>query len=120
MLATNAAFGINGNLMWKPTDLTSIMTTLATTLNESSSATSSGTRTWSGRVDLTHELRENVNLLGGLGLALDKGSLGADKTISSKLGVEWQLKPNVAWTASYDGTWFRAHRQAIATTSSAL
>jgi len=48
-----------------------------------------------------------VNLLGGLGFALEKGSSGTDKTISSKLGIEWQLNPNVVWTASYDGRWFR-------------
>ena len=107
-LATNDAIGINGNLTWEPTDLTSVVMTLATALNESSSATSSGTKTWSGRVDVVHELRENVNLLGGLGLALDKGSSGTDKTINSMLGVEWQLNPNLAWTASYDGTWVRA------------
>ena len=107
-LDANDAIGINGNLTWNPTDLTSVVMTLATTLNESSSATSSGTKTWSGRVDVNHEMRENVNLLGGLGLALDKGSSGTDKTISSTLGVEWQLNPNLAWTASYDGTWLRA------------
>ena len=107
-LATNAAIGINGNLTWNPTDLTSVLLTLATNLNESSSATSSGTKTWSGRVDVSHALHENVNLLGGLGLAFDKGSGGTDKTIASNLGVEWQFSPNLAWTASYDGTWFRA------------
>lgn len=107
-LATNDAMGINGNLTWKPTDLTSVVMTLATSLNESSSATSSGTKTWSGRVDVTHELLENVGLLGGLGLALDKDSSGTDKTITTNLGVEWQLNPNLAWTAGYDGTWFRA------------
>ena len=107
-LSTNDAFGINGNLTWSPTDLTSLLLTLATTLNESSSATSSGTKTWSGRADLTHELRENVNLAGGLGLEVEEGAGGTAKTISSKLGLEWQLNPNLAWTASYDGTWFEA------------
>jgi hypothetical protein len=107
-LATNDVFGINGNLTWSPTDLTSLLLTLATTLNESSSATSSGTKTWSGRADLTHELRENVNLAGGLGLEVEEGTSGTAKTVSSKLGLEWQLNPNLAWTASYDGTWFEA------------
>lgn len=107
-LATNDVFGINGNLTWSPTDLTSLLLTLATTLNESSSATSSGTKTWSGRADLTHELRENVSLAGGLGLEVEEGAGGTAKTISSKLGLEWQLNPNLAWTASYDGTWFEA------------
>ena len=107
-LATNDVFGINGNLTWNPTDLTSLLLTLATTLNESSSAATSGTKTWTGRVDLTHDLRENVNLAAGLGLEVEEGSGGTAKTISTKLGLEWQLNPNLAWTASYDGTWFEA------------
>jgi hypothetical protein len=104
-LVTNDAIGINGNLTWRPTDITSVVITLATTLNESSSAASSGTKTRSGRVDVNHELRENVTLLGSFGLTLDKGQGGTDTTISSKLGVDWQLNPNLVWTASYDGTW---------------
>jgi hypothetical protein len=105
-LATNSAFGINGNLTWRPTDLTSVVLTLATDLNETSSATSSGSKVYSSRLDLTHTLRDNVNLLGGLGLVLEKTASGTDKTMTSKLGVEWQLNPDMAWTASYDGTWF--------------
>ena len=105
-LATNAALGINGNLTWKPTDLTSMVLTLATDLNETSSAASSGSRIYSSRVDVTHALRDNVNLLAGFGVSLDDDVAGVDKTITSKLGVEWQLNPDLAWTASYDGTWF--------------
>jgi hypothetical protein len=107
-LATNEAIGVNGNLTWSPTDLTSVVMTLTTTLNESSSATSSGTKTWSGRVDVRHELRENVNFLSGMGLEFEKVSSGIDTTISPNLGIEWQLNPNLAWTAGYDGTWFDA------------
>ena len=107
-LATNGVFGVNGNLTWGLTDLTSVLLSLATTLNESSSATSSGTKTWSGRIAVTHELRENVNLLSGLGVELEKGSGGTDTTITPSLGMEWQLNPNLAWTAGYDGTWFEA------------
>lgn len=107
-LATNEAVGVNGNLTWSPSDLTSVMMTLETALNESSSATSSGTKTWSGRIDVGHELRANVRLLGGLGLEFEKVSGGIDTTINSSFSVEWQLNPNLAWTAGYDGTWFEA------------
>ena len=48
--------------------------------------------------------------LGGLGLELEQVSGGTDKTLTSSLGVEWQLNPNLAWTAGYDGTWFRVGR----------
>ena len=107
-LATNDAIGINGNLTWSPTDLTSVVMTLATGLDESSSATSSGTKIWSGRIDVAHELRENVILLGGFGVEFEKFSGGTDTTLSSNLGIEWQLNPNLAWTAGYDGTWLEA------------
>ena len=107
-LATNDAIGINGNLTWSPTELTTVVMTLATALNESASATSSGTKTWSGRIEVAHELRENVTLLGGFGLEFEKFSGGTDTTLSPNLGIEWQLNPNLAWTAGYDGTWFEA------------
>jgi len=107
-LATNDAIGINGNLTWSPTDLTSVMMTLATGLNESASATSSGTKTWSGRIEVAHDLRENLTLLGGFGVEFEKFSGGTDTTLAPNLGVEWQLNPNLAWTAGYDGTWFEA------------
>jgi len=107
-LDTNEAIGINGNLTWSPTDLTSVVLTLATGLNESASATSSGSKTWSGRVDVAHELRENLILLGGFGVEFEKYSGGTDTTLSPNLGLEWQLNPNLAWTAGYDGTWFEA------------
>ncbi len=105
-LETNDIFGINGNLTWQPTDLTSVVLALSSTLDETSSATSSGTKTYSGHVDVTHALRDNLDLVAGLGLALEKVPGGTDKTVSSKLGLEWQINPELAWTASYDGTWF--------------
>jgi hypothetical protein len=107
-LDTIDAIGINGNLTWSPTDLTSVVMTLATSLDESSSATSSGTKTWSGRIEVAHELRENVTLLGGFGVEFEKFSGGTDTTFTSNLGFEWQLNPNLAWTAGYDGTWLDA------------
>ena len=107
-LDTIDAIGINGNLTWSPTDLTSVVMTLATSLDKSSSATSSGTKTWSGRIDVAHELRENVTLLGGFGVEFEKFSGGTDTTFTSNLGFEWQLNPNLAWTAGYDGTWLEA------------
>jgi hypothetical protein len=107
-LDTIDAIGINGNLAWNPTDLTSVVMTLASSLDESSSATSSGTKTWSGRIDAAHELRENLILLGGFGVEFEKFSSGTDTTLSSNIGVEWQLNPNLAWTAGYEGTWLEA------------
>ena len=107
-LDTIDAIGINGNLTWSPTDLTSVVLALATRLDESSSATSAGTITRSGRIDVAHDLRENMTLLGGFGVEFEKFSGGTDTTFTSNLGFAWQLNPNLAWTAGYDGTWFEA------------
>lgn len=106
-LATNDVFGINGNLAWRPTELTLVLLTLLTTLNETASATSSGSKTYLSRVEVIHALRENVKFHAELGFELDKGSGETNKTIDSKLGVEWQLNSNMAWTAGYEGLWFR-------------
>ena len=43
-----------------------------------------------------------------MGLEFEKVSGGTDTTLSPNLGMEWQLNPNLAWTAGYDGTWFEA------------
>jgi hypothetical protein len=107
-LKTNSAFGVNGNLTWSPTELTSVLLTLETTLDETEIATSSGSRTYSGRLDLTHALRDNVDVLAGMGVSVNANGGSTDTTITSKLGMAWQLTPELAWTASYDGTWFRA------------
>ena len=101
--------GINGNLTWSPTELTSVVMTLATSLNESASATSSGTKIWSGRIDVAHELRENVNPpAAAWAWNLKRFPAAPTRHYHPKLGVEWQLNPNLAWTAGYDGTWFEA------------
>jgi hypothetical protein len=38
----------------------------------------------------------------------EKFSGGTDTTLSTNIGVQWQLNPNLAWTAGYDGTWLEA------------
>jgi hypothetical protein len=106
-LKTNSAFGINGNLIWRPTDLTSVVLTLGTALDETASATSSGSKIYSSRLDLTHALRDDVNLLAGAGYSTTRAPGGTEDTMTSRLGVEWRMNPELAWTASYDGTWFK-------------
>jgi hypothetical protein len=107
-LKANDAVGINGNLTWAPTDITTVMLNAATDLTETSTAGVSGGRTHSVGVSLTQAVRENVDIIAGLGLQFDKTSAGTDKTFTSKLALEWQINPEMVWTASYDGTWLRA------------
>ena len=106
-LATTSAVGINGNLTWRPTELTSLLLTLDTTLNESSSATVSGSKTYSANLDVAHALRDNIDIVGGVGLSATQYPQDTEDTYTTKLELEWQLRPELAWTAGYDGTWFK-------------
>jgi hypothetical protein len=107
-LDTTQAFGLNGNLTWRPTTLTDILLTASTTVNESASADTAGTVTWSGGVTGTHKLRENLDLIAGAGLSVTDTGSSLDATTTGKLAMDWQINPNLSWTAGYDLTWFDA------------
>ena len=107
-LDDNSALGINGNLTWSPTDLTRIVWSMGTSLNESTSATSSGSRTWTFGWAGTYDIRENVTIGAGSGVELEKGEGGLDITYDANLAVSWKLNPALAWTAGYDLTWLDA------------
>jgi hypothetical protein len=101
-----SAVGINGNLTWRPTDLTSVVLTAATDLNGTSSGVSSGSKLYAARLEVTQSLRENVELSAGVGATFEKFEDGTDKTFDADVALAWQFTPEWAWTMSYGGTWF--------------
>ena len=107
-LRTNQTFGVNADLTWSPTELTAIVFSAATSLGETASASSSGTRNWTFGVRARHALRDNLDLLAGANVEFEKSSSGTDVTLGTSLGLEWELNPSWAWTMGYDGTWFDA------------
>jgi hypothetical protein len=107
MLDTVSAIGINGNLTWRPTDLTTIVLTAGTSIDDATSAGSSGSKIYTGRIDATQAVRENVDLFAGLGATIEKADSGTEKTLETTVGVQWQFTPEWAWTASYDATWVK-------------
>jgi len=107
-LATNSALGPTGVLTWRPTELTEIVFNFGTSLTETASATSSGWGDWIGNIDLRHDLRKNLTLLGGAGLEFEREQAGTDVTTTAGLGLEWDLSREVAWTAAYDFTWYNS------------
>lgn len=107
-LATNSALGLTGALTWRPTELTEIVFNLGTSLTETASATSSGGQDWIGNVNLRHDLRKNLTLLGDAGLEFEGEQAGTDVTTTAGIGLEWDLSREVAWTAAYDFTWFNS------------
>ena len=102
------AAGLSGNLTWSPAELTRIVLSLGTTLSETSSATSPGSRNWSIGLDGNHEIRDNLEIFAGLGAGVEQAQGGTDVTYSADAGVSWKLNPMLAWTASYDLTWLDA------------
>ncbi len=96
-------FGINGNLTWRPTDLSTVVLTASTGLDD----TATDGRTYDLQLDFTHAMRDNISLRAGYGITLDKSSAGNDVTLAVGAGLEWQIAPELAWTAGYDATWFR-------------
>ena len=107
-LESNDAFGLTGSLSWRPQELTEIVLAFGTSLDDSGSATSSSNRNWTGRIDVTHGIRENADMLAGAGIEIEETELGDDITYDANLGLAWKLGPSLAWTAGYDVTWLDA------------
>jgi len=105
------ALGPIGRITWRPTELTDVTFSAATYLDEATDANSSGTRNWSGDLDLTHKLRENLTLLAGIGVSYQntQGIDVEDTTLDTNLGLTWQINRWLAWKAEYDFTWFNSN-----------
>jgi hypothetical protein len=107
-LDSASAVGLVGSLTWSPTELTSVVMGAGTTLGETTSATASSTTTWTASVDVTHGLRDNVDLQAGASVEIEDLDGAADKTYDVNLGLSWKFNPTLSWTAAYDLTWLDA------------
>jgi hypothetical protein len=105
-LETLDAVGVTGNVVWRPTEFTTLTYTAATSLDETVSAGSSGTRVYELGASAEHLLRDNVALLAGAGVEFDVRDGPNDVEFDGTLGVVYRFNPWLAWTASYDFTWF--------------
>jgi hypothetical protein len=100
-----STFGGTANLTWSPTELTRILLTAGTSIDESDTIDESGYPTWTLGFDLTHAVRDNVELAAGGSVEIqDKGSY-SENTYEGNLGVAWKFNPILSWTAGYDFTW---------------
>ena len=109
VLASNSALGLAGNLTWSPSEITRIVASFGTALSETTSATSSGSRSWTAGINATHDIRDNITVSAGMGLELEKSNGGSDViTYDANIGLAWKLNPALAWTAAYDFSWLDA------------
>jgi hypothetical protein len=102
------AFGINGNLTWRPTELTAVVAEAETSLDDAST----DGRNYGLRLNISHEARENLVLEARTSLLLERNAGADDITASAGAGLSYQFTPELAWTAGYDMTVFRADNPA--------
>ncbi len=105
VLDATSVIGLTGSLTWSPTELTTVVMEAGTSLDETTSATLSASRTWTASADVTHALRDNVDLLAGASIEVEDFDGTADKTYDASLGLSWKLNPVLSWSAGYDFTW---------------
>jgi hypothetical protein len=98
------AFGLSGNIVWQPSELTTVTFTADTSLDETSDPSSSGSRNYTGRVDVAHDLRDYLTIKGGTGIEYEDFQ-GTDETeliLRARTGMIWRLNNWLAWTLDYD------------------
>ncbi|QIG46975.1 outer membrane beta-barrel protein [Nordella sp. HKS 07] len=103
-LETLDVFGLDGRVTWRPSELTTLDLILATGLNETASADSSGARTYIARLKAAHDLRDNLTTTAGAGLTYEKyqGTGETELTLRTNAGLLWRMNRWLAWTLDYD------------------
>jgi hypothetical protein len=99
--------GLNADVAWRPTELTSVNFNTSTTLEESTNVGAAATQKWAASVNVTQQLHENLNLLAGWSSEIAAGE-DVDLTFGSRLGLSWNINREMALTSGYEGTFFRS------------
>jgi hypothetical protein len=104
--ATTSALGLRGRLEWSPMALLKIDAITGVDLGETANLGVGGTRNWNVGLNATYSLRDNVNLLAGIGLT--RSDIGTQTTTSktATAGFEWTLNPNMSAAVTYQGNWY--------------
>ena len=105
-LGLEKAPGLLANLLWRPTEITSVNFNAGVALNETSSVDEGARTTWNFGTTIARELRENITLSAGANFDLTEVTGGHDLTTSVVSALQWQANPFFAWRVGYEGTWF--------------
>jgi hypothetical protein len=105
-LATLSALTIDGSLVWSPTALTAITTSIATLINPSTSPTSSGSIIYDASVDLAYAYRRNLTLDWTAGVRNEQfQGAGRDWTYRLGAAATWRINRNLQLTSGYVHEW---------------
>ena len=105
-LASDSAFGLKGRLDWSPTPLLKIEGISAVDLGETASLGIGGTKSWNAAINVSYAMRDNVNLLAGVGFTRTDTGTATTMTKTATAGFEWALNPNMSAAVTYLGTWY--------------
>ena len=104
-LDTQTALGADVNLTWNPSELTSIVFTAATQIEESSNANVSGATNWSGGAVISHQFRDNlVGEAGISGAFTDFDGVSDQLVIGTNLGIAYAIHREIELIAGYEYT----------------
>ena len=105
-LTRDSAIGLKGRLDWSPTPLLKIESLTGVDLGETASLGIGGTRSWNAGINLSYAMRDNVNLLAGVGFTRSDTGTAITMTKTATAGFEWALNPNMSAAVTYLGTWY--------------
>ena len=95
--------GVAGNIVWRPSQLTTVTFNSASTIDETATAGQAGIRTYTAGLNVAHTLRQNITLSAGLGIEYEDiiGTSQDDLTFSARLGLSYILNRDMELTGGY-------------------
>lgn len=104
-LANQQAIGVDANVNWNVSDLTTVTFTALSQTEETSDPLVSGATTQSAGVAIAHQFRDNLAAEAGVSLGYtDFGGLSDEVVVSTNLGVAYAINPNIELIAGYTFT----------------
>jgi hypothetical protein len=101
-LKTQQALGMDANVTWNISELTSIGFTASSQIEETSDPLVAGAKTWNAGVQLAHQFRDNLAGEAGIGVGYTDYDGVSDKTvISASLGVAYAIRPQIELISGY-------------------
>ncbi len=109
-LETIHAFGGDANLTWRPTRLTDVVFTAGSTIDESTGAGVSGSRTLTGGIAISHAFRQNLRGGASAGVEFRNFIVAADEelTLTGGLSLSYLISREIEVLANYDVTGFES------------
>ena len=104
-LKTQSALGMDANVTWNPTQLTTVVFSAASQVEESSLPGVAGATTWSVGGLVNHQLRDNLTAEAGLSVArTDYDGAQDETTITTTFGLAYAIHREIQLIAGYEYT----------------